>query len=70
MNMSGSLSKSSYSDINKKLNSAYADSAKREYGKCCEKVRDIVNPNADTNDVVYNDICIDNSWQKKGHNSY
>ena len=34
-----------------------------------QEVRDIVNPNADTNDVVDSDICIDGSWQKRGHNS-
>ena len=69
MNMPGSLSKSSYNDINKKLNSEYADSAKESMENAAQEVRDIVNPNADTNDVVDSDICIDGSWQKRGHNS-
>ena len=34
-----------------------------------QEVRDIVNPNADTNDLVDNDIGIDGSWQERGHNS-
>ena len=36
-----------------------------------QEVWDIVNPNADTNDVVDSDtdIFIDGSWQKRGHNS-
>ena len=68
MNMLGSFSKSSY-DINKKLNSAYTDSAKESMENAAQEVRDIVNPNADTNDVVDSDICIDGSWQKRGHNS-
>ena len=69
MNMSESLSKSSYNDINKKLNSAYADSAKESVENAVQEVWDIVNPNADTNDIVDSDICIDGSWQKRGHNS-
>ena len=69
MNMPGSLSKSSYNDINKKLNSAYADSAKESIENAVQEVRDILNPNAEANDVVDSDICIDGSWQKSGHNS-
>ena len=43
---------------------------KRVYIKnAAQEVRDIVNPNADTNDVVDSDICIHVSWQKSGHNS-
>ena len=34
-----------------------------------QEVRDIVNPNADTNDLVDSDIGIDGSWQERGHNS-
>ena len=34
-----------------------------------QEVRDIVNPNADTNDLVDSDIGIDGSWQKREHNS-
>ena len=63
------MSKSSYNDINKKLNSAYADSAKESMENAAQEVWDIVNPNADTNDIVDSDICIDGSWQKRGHHS-
>ena len=34
-----------------------------------QEVWDIANINADTNDVVDGDICIDGSWQKRGQNS-
>ena len=68
MNMPGSLSKSSYNDINKKLNSAYANNPKESMENAAQNVRDIVNPNADTNDVVDSDICIDGSWLKRGRN--
>ena len=59
MNMSGSLSKSSYNDINKKLNSSYADMTvlKRVWTMLHKKSGDIVNPNADTNNLVDSDIC-------------
>ena len=30
-----------------------------------QEVWDIVNPNANTNDVVDSDICIDGSWHEK-----
>ena len=69
MNMPGSLSKSSYKNINKKLNSAYADSAKVSMKNAAQEIRDVVNPNADTNDVVDTDIFIDGFWQKRGLNS-
>ena len=71
MNMPGSFSKSPYNYIKKKLNSAYAGSAKESMENDTQEVWDIVNPNAATNDVVDSDtdICIDGSWQKKGHNS-
>ena len=35
-----------------------------------QKVQNVVHPNADTNDVVDSDICIDGFWQKKWHNSF
>ena len=69
MNMPGSLSKSPYKNINKKLNSAYADSAKVSMKNAAQEIGDVVNPNADTNDVVDTDIFIDVFWQKRRLNS-
>ena len=51
------------------VQSAYADSAKESMKNAVQEVWDIVNPNADTNDVVDSGICIDGSWQKRGHKS-
>ena len=34
-----------------------------------QEVRNINNPNGKENDIVDSDICIDGSWQKRGHNS-
>ena len=67
MNMSGSLSKSSYNSINKKLNSAYTESAIESMQNAAQEVWNINNPNAKENDIVDSDICIDGSWQKRGH---
>ena len=69
MIISGSLSKSSYDYINKKLNSAYADDAKESMENAAPEVLDIISSNADINDVVDSDFCIDGSWQKRGHTS-
>ena len=40
---------------------------KRAWEIDAQEVWDIVNLNADTNHVADNDICIDGSWQKRGH---
>ena len=69
MNMSESLSKSSYNSINKKRNSAYTENAIESMQNAAQEVRNINNPNAKENDIVDSDICIDGSWQKRGHNS-
>ena len=68
MNMPGSLSKSCNS-INKKLDSAYTESAIESMQNAAQEVQNINNPNAKENDIVDSDICIDGSWQKRGHNS-
>ena len=65
MNMPGSLSKSSYNNINKKLNSAYTESAIESMQNAAQEVRNINNPNVKENDIVNSDICIDGSMAKK-----
>ena len=67
--MPGSLSKSSYNSINKKLNSVYTESAIESMQNAAQGVRNINNPNAKENYIVDSDIRIDGSWQKRGHNS-
>ena len=63
MNMPGSFSKSSYNE--KRLYSAFAESAKESIQNAAQEVPNIANPNAEMSDVVDIYICIDGSWRKK-----
>ena len=47
----------------------YTESAIESMQNAAQEVRNINNPNAKENDIVDSDICIDGSWQKRGHNS-
>jgi hypothetical protein len=69
MNMPFSIAFTTYKKINKNLYCAYEKSAEKSTKKAADEVRQIININACSNDIVDCHISIDETWQKRGYSS-
>ena len=66
MSMPFSIAFTTYKKINKTLYCAYEKSAEKSTQKAAHEVRQMININACSNDIVDCHISIDGTWQKRG----
>ena len=69
MNMPFSIAFTTYKKINKTLYCAYEKSAEKSTQKAAHEVRQMININVCSNDIVDCHISIDGTWQKRGYSS-